>query len=276
MKGYVARALQRFQHTTPDTPQHSPHACKPIQYGAKTQLTDDPDTSPSLNADLIRRLQEIVGVFLFYGRAIDSTMLVALGTLASAQNKGTTLTMDAACQLLDYAATHPDAIIRFHPSDMQLHCHSDASYLSKPEAKSRIGGFFFLSSKDKPESLEPPPLNGAVDVLSNILGPVVSSATEAETGGVFHNAKQATYIRTILIELGWPQGPTPIQTDNKCAEGIINETVKQKRSKAMDMRYYWVCDRVKQGQFRVHWKNGLAKFSDYFTKHHPPKHHQVM
>ena len=90
MKGYVSRALQRFQHQPPKTPQHSPHACKPIQYGAKTQLTDDPDTSPSLNADLIRRLQEIVGVFLFYGRAIDSTMLVTLGTLASAQNQGTT------------------------------------------------------------------------------------------------------------------------------------------------------------------------------------------
>ena len=113
-------------------------------------------------------------------------------------------------------------------------------------------------------------------MLSNILGPVVSSATEAETGGLFHNAKQATYIRTILIELGWPQGPTPIQTDNKCAEGIINETVKQKRSKAMDMRYYWVRDRVKQGQFRVHWKAGSENRGDYFTKHHPTTHHRTV
>ena len=45
-------------------------------------------------------------------------MLVALGTLAAAQTKGTTQTMDAAIQLLNYAATNPNATIRYHWSDM--------------------------------------------------------------------------------------------------------------------------------------------------------------
>ena len=72
-------------------------------------------------------------------------MLVALGTLASAQTKGTQATLNALTQLLDYAASHPDATIRYTRSGMVLHIHSDASYLSETEARSRAGGFFFLS-----------------------------------------------------------------------------------------------------------------------------------
>ena len=63
----------------------------------------------------------------FYAQAIDNTMLVALGTLATAQTKGTTQTMDAAIHLLNYAATNWNAAIRFHQSDMILYAHSDAS-----------------------------------------------------------------------------------------------------------------------------------------------------
>ena len=45
-----------------------------------------------------------------------------------------------------------------------------------------------------------------------------------------------------------PQTPTPIITDNAVAEGIINRIVKQQKSKAMDMRYYWLQDRADQKQ----------------------------
>jgi hypothetical protein len=31
----------------------------------------------------------------------------------------------------------------------------------------------------------------------------------------------------------------------------MNETIKQKRSKAMDMRYHWLTDRVRQKQFEI-------------------------
>ena len=44
----------------------------------------------------------------------------------------------------------------------------------------------------------------------------------------------------------------------------------------MDMRFHWIQDRVKQGQFRVHWKRGTVNYADYHTKHHPPSHHIKM
>jgi hypothetical protein len=40
--------------------------------------------------------------------------------------------------------------------------------------------------------------------------------------------------------MGHPQPSTPIQVDNTTAVGFANDTMKQKRPKAIDMRFYWV------------------------------------
>ena len=128
MPGYIEKALRRFEHQPPNRAQHSPYKCTIPQYGAKTQLTQPADTTHPLHKKDTKRLQEIVGTLLYYGRAVDSTMLVALGTLASAQTIGTQATKRAAHQLLDYCFTHPDATVRFHASGMVLTIHSDASY----------------------------------------------------------------------------------------------------------------------------------------------------
>ena len=278
--GYVARALQRFNHLKPSTPQHSPHAWLKPTYGAKQQLTAPPDESPALDIADTKRVQEVLGTFLFYARAIDSTMLAAIGTLATQQAKGTKATMTAITQFLNYAASNPEATVRYVRSDMILHVESDASYLTAPKSRSRAAGYHYLSShpadpnKAPTTDAMPPPGNGALSVLCQILKEVVSSAAEAELAALFHNGKQACPLRVCLEELGHPQPPTPIVTDNNTAAGIANDTMKQRRSKAIDMRFYWVRDRVRQGQFLIYWRRGALNKADYFTKHHPASHHQ--
>jgi hypothetical protein len=88
----------------------------------------------------------VLGVLLYYGRAVDSTILVALSSIASAQATPTTQTMKLTKILLDYVATHPDAILTYEKSDMVLAVHSNALYLSKAQARSQAGGHFFLTS----------------------------------------------------------------------------------------------------------------------------------
>ena len=65
---------------------------------------------------------------------------------------------------------------------------------------------------------------------------------------------------------GHKQPATPIITDNNTASGIINGIFKQYRSKAIDMRFYWLGDRFKQGQFKVYWESGKKNLADSFTK----------
>jgi hypothetical protein len=87
---------------------------------------------------------------------------------------------------------------------------------------------------------------------------VLSSAAESKLGALFHNGKEACPLCTALSELGHPQPATVIITDNSTAAGIANDSVKQKRSKSMDMRFYWICDRVRQGHFTIQWKKENA------------------
>jgi hypothetical protein len=103
---------------------------------------------------------------------------------------------------------------------------------------------------------------------------VLSSAAEAELGALFHNGKEACHLRIALEELGYPQPVTPMATNNNTASGIATDTVKQKRSKAIDMRFYWIRDRERQGQFQMYWSKGQTNRADYFSKHHPASHHQ--
>ena len=183
MPGYIARALSRFQHPEPTRPQHSPHEWIAPVYGAPTQLTDAPDTTESLPGAGKLFIQQVIGVLLYYARAVDNTLLVALGTLSSAQAHPTMHTHKGIVHILNYCATHPDAVVRFTASDMILHVHSDASYLSASHARSRAGGYFFLSSRlpdhtkaPTPEST-PPPFNGPVLVNSSIMKSVLASAS---------------------------------------------------------------------------------------------------
>jgi hypothetical protein len=113
--------------------------------------------------------------------------------------------------------------------------------------------------------------------IAEIIKGVMSSAAEAELGTLYTNGRKAVEEQNILEEMGHPQPPMPIQTDNSTAEGIINKKVQPKRSKAMDMRFHWLCDRaVNQHQFRIYLRPGPLNYADYWTKHHPPAHHKNM
>eukprot|EP00957_Ditylum_brightwellii_P019793 1493314-Ditylum_brightwellii.AAC.1 len=89
---------------------------------------------PELSAEGKGRVQQVVGTLLFYSRQVDPTMLTALSSIAAEQNNGMASTAQAVAMLLHYTATNPDAKIKFRRSNMILHIHSDASYLSEKKA----------------------------------------------------------------------------------------------------------------------------------------------
>jgi hypothetical protein len=101
----------------------------------------------------------------------------------------------------------------------------------------------------------------------------MSSATEAELAGLYIMAREAIYIRIILEELGHVQPPTPLQTDNEMSDGVINGKVQPKQTKAMDMRFHWLCNWECQRQFRIYWQPGKLNYANYWTKYHPETHH---
>ena len=107
LPGYIERLLKRFCHKKPGKHEGSPHAWVAPSYGAKVQYSKAPDDSPYLDLDDTKRVREVVGALLFYGRAVDSSILKALGTIASQQAKGTQATLKAVTKLLIIALATP-------------------------------------------------------------------------------------------------------------------------------------------------------------------------
>ena len=165
-------------------------------------------------------MQEVIGTFLYYARCVDSTMTTALGSLATQQSSPTTNTLAKIKQFLEYATTHPDAIVAYHASNMVLAAHSDASYLSDTNARSRAGGQFFMS-----DNAPSPANNGVIQTMAQIIKAVMSSAAKAEIGALYINCRKAVPARHMLEFLGHTQPPTPMQTDNTTALGVINNNV---------------------------------------------------
>ena len=278
MPTYVPKALLTLSHTPPTKPQHSPHRWTAPVYGQKVQLANT-DISPLLDKLGIKRVQQISGLFLYYSRGCDPTIIVALNEISNSQASPTEHTQRACDMLLDYLSTHPVATIRYHASDMILAVCSDAAYLVLPNARSRAAGHFFLTTLPSATSSPPNPIaNGAIHVLCKTIRTVAASASEAETGSLFLNAQEAVPLITALEEMGHKQPPTgtPLETDNATAHGILHATVRMKKSKAFDMRYHWLKDRVSQKQFNLYWSSGKLNSADYFSKHHPPAHHKLM
>ena len=272
MPNYVAKQLVKYRHKAPKRRQNCPYELEPRVYGKKAQEVPKKTTIPKVSAEEKKYIQQVVGSFLYYARAVDMTILHALNSIAAEQADPTVRTMRRVRQLLDYMHTHQDAVIRFYASDMVLNVHSDASHLTATRGRSRAGGYFFLGSV--PTNNRPIRLNGNVAVTCAILKLVAASAAEAELGALFLNAQEARILRLTLAEMGHPQPPTPVHVDNSTCIGIVNNTIKRQQSRAMEMRYFWLLDQQVQKFFSFQYHPGQENLGDYPSKAHTGAVHQ--
>jgi hypothetical protein len=90
--------------------------------------------APLLDDKAKRFIQQVCSKFLFFGRAVDSTLLCPISAIELQSSKPTQDTMQQTLQLLDYLAMQEDAVLSYHTGNMVLAVHSNASYLSKPKA----------------------------------------------------------------------------------------------------------------------------------------------
>jgi hypothetical protein len=247
MDGYIENLLIKFKHPRPTKPHLSPYKCAPIASGAKTQLTPEADDSELLNEDHKQRIQEIIGSLLYYARAVDNKLLIALSEIAARQAKATVATKIAVNLLLNYVATYPNDGIMYRASNMILCAHADAGFLNKTNSRSRAGAHIYLSEDDPF-----PCCNGAILSIAQIIKFVMASAAKSELAALFVTAREMIPHRQTLIDMGWPQPKSPIQTDNSTAAGVTNNTIVPRQSKMMDMRFWWLHCRESQDQFHYY------------------------
>ena len=146
--------------------------------------------------------------------------------------------------------------------------------MSEPKARSQACGHFFMGSV--PRDGKPIKLNSAFHTLCLILRCAVASAAEAELGALFMNCQEGMIFKATLEDLGHPQPPIPVHCDNATAVGIANNTIKCQRLRAMEMKYFWTCEKDAQKVFLFKWHPGMENLADYQSKHHPGGHHTAV
>ena len=271
MPGYLRRILQRLDLGPYKSNVNSPMTYNSFHYGQK-ETTVTEDTSPLIDDARISILKRGIGALLYFTRAVGYDKHTTVSKLASRQAKPTEQVWKEFLHLLNYCNTWPETKLVFKASDMILLLDADASLGSESSFRSRGGGVAWFGKRNDPSFV-----NGPIDVMSVILPTVPASICEAEYASAFLLAQLAMPFRVQLKDLGYPQdifpnGSTLLTTDNQCAEGIATNSTKLKRSRAMDMRYHWLRDRVSQGDYTVKWRSNKESLADFFTKTHPTKH----
>jgi hypothetical protein len=119
--------------------------------------------------------------------SLDYTGLVVLGRLGQEVAHPTKASLDWAHELLRYFASFPIASVTYFASNMLLHAHRDASYLSERNAGSRLGGIEYFGSEGDGDK---PPTNGFINVVCCRSDVVVASACEAEWTEIFKTCRE--------------------------------------------------------------------------------------
>ena len=141
-------------------------------------------------------------------------------------------------QLLNNCDTHLDAVIWYKQSNVIIEIHSDSSYLPDPKECSRADGQLSFITKWG----QPMMNNVAVHVVSIIIRNVISSKSKDELAALYMNEEDGAVIRNMLEEMVHSRPETPLQTENSTAKGIVNKTISQRRSKVMDVYFYFMND----------------------------------
>ena len=269
MPGYVEKALRRFGVEKPTRPVHSARVYDPPEFGRRgPQAPPKEDLAEPLSAQQVSFVQQVVGVLLFYARAVDATLVYPVSKVATGLARPTQTLLSEVRRLLDYVATYPDASVTVHPSGMVLRGESDASWAAETGSRSRLAGVWFLGS-----SSDDTPFNAPVECTSVASKTVALSAAEAEYVALFHNAQKGARLKLTLGELGYPQGAVPVKTDSECAWGLATGTRQGRRTKAVLLRYDWLKEQTATKQLRVFWRRGVENRADYLSKALPV--HQV-
>jgi hypothetical protein len=202
--GYIVALLTRLRPNGVKGYQ-TPSIYTPPLYGSSAQ-SPTVDSSPPASASQKKDLQIAIGYLMYYGRCVDSRLLTATCALACELANATLDTLHRLDRLLGYAPAHRNGHRLYYASDMILEIFSDASYLSRPRARSVAGSYHHLTRAPAPGFTYDPLafINGTISCHSTQIPVVCSAVQESEYAGLFAAAKIGDVERRILHDHAHP------------------------------------------------------------------------
>ena len=146
-------------------------------------------------------------------------------------------------RLSNYISRFPKASVIFKETDMILKAMYDSAL--RPHGKHRVGAMLYHSNKDDP----PEKIGNILEVICKLPPDAVASIAEGEYCSEFLIGQTAYWHRVINERMGYPQPPTILYGDNTTAIGITTDSIKIKKSKAIDKNLHWIMNKTRLGEF---------------------------
>jgi hypothetical protein len=238
MESYLDK-LGRDYHRELAPPRYNPIDPKVL----KLKLRAKDDIAPK---QLTERYQSLIGKLLYPASQLRVDVSFAVGYLARAMSNPTELHFQYAMQVVDYLystkaltmgyqapASTPDLAIDVYckasspspPGNLGLHAYSDASFADAEDRKSTSGYLFKLAG-------------GTVCHRSSKQKLVTTSTTEAEYVGLTYAAKEATWLKRLLRQVGYSGNdihPIKLYGDNQPSLQLVASEGHHERTKHVDI-----------------------------------------
>ena len=141
-------------------------------------------------------------------------------------------------------AKHPPAVL----------CFIDASHAVNPKRRSQGAACIGLG-------------RGHIHASTASLKQNTKSSLESEYITTADNVTDAIYVRNYLLELGYEVPPATIYQDNEAAIKLCNNGVSSShKSRHIDIRHFFIEDRVSSGHIRIKYVNTKDMIADFLTK----------
>jgi hypothetical protein len=140
-------------------------------------------------------------------------------------------------------------------SDFTVRAWVDAAYGVHSDGKSQTGSAITVGAY------------GTVHAKSVKQKIVTKSSTEAELVAASDSANQGFFVRNFIIAQGYNIGPLVIYQDNmSCMALLAAGRSSSERTRHIAIRYFWLKERVDNGEAVIEHKNSEDLFANALTK----------
>lgn len=192
---------------------------------------------------------------LYLAKRVRCDILATASFLCSKVNAPTMKCKDALYKLMCYLySTRNRGTIFTGGGSLEVEAYGDAAFMVHEDVTSRGGNVVMMSG-------------GVIEAHSCKQTMITKSSTEAELVALDECTVTAMDSRRLMIALGNKQKPTVVYEDNKSVMDLITrgKPINQ-RTKHISMRYFSVCELVKDKEIKVIWCPTNEMLADILTK----------
>ena len=248
--GLVKVTMEKYVQDVLDGYQVIGHAATP----ASVNLFDLRD-SPALNTDDAMEFHSRVAKLLYLAKRVRPDILTPVAFLSTRTRAPTADDQAKLNRVLRYINSTKEMGMVLEPDkDVTVLVYADASYGVHADGKSHTGVYITLG-------------RGGVFFRSTKQKIVTKSSTESELVGLSDSLGQAIWTRNFLTGQGYKLGPAKVFQDNMSTITLATKgRSTSDRTRHIHIRYFFVKDRVDNGEISIEYKPTKLMLADLLTK----------